>query len=412
MDNYFSKTNVDDIFLRSIIVGVINVLNEKINYINIKDGNKKVVNVPFFYNMGGQERFLQDYFLSWSDCNYNELSIDGNIDPIPRGIITLSDASINESNLTQKWINGNYDIIEDGILTQYSAYINSLPLDIRFNIVIKVNNVNELFKIFQCILDIFYKNVIIDIAYRGFRIPCNIAFPENYPINKSFEFSYPSDNEITLSFDLAIETYYPIVEQATNVDKSMQDFIIRPSFDDISYNIVIDNPNEYIHFCGDLLDISWKIYGNVFDNEKVNILFSYDKYNWDYIAKYVNINKCIYKWRIPEYINDDYIKCYIFAHKHVIKEANIRFFANNSGVIDKFHIIDGGYGYDDSTVIEFDNSTIMVNPVIKDGSIVDIVILNGGVGLPENKPKDIYIKIEYNLHGEKKETELYNISIY
>ena len=54
----------------------------------------------------------------------------------------------------------------------------------------------------------------------------------------------------------------------------------------------------------------------------------------------------------------------------------------------------------------------MVNPVIKDGSIVDIVILNGGVGLPENKPKDIYIKIEYNLHGEKKETELYNISIY
>ncbi len=101
MDNYFSKTNVDDIFLRSIIVGVINVLNEKINYINIKDGNKKVVNVPFFYNMGGQERFLQDYFLSWSDCNYNELSIDGNIDPIPRGIITLSDASINESNLTQ-----------------------------------------------------------------------------------------------------------------------------------------------------------------------------------------------------------------------------------------------------------------------------------------------------------------------
>jgi hypothetical protein len=93
---------------RAVIVGLVNLLNSKVQYENIySDTDVKSVTVPFYYNFGGDSRFLEDYFLQWNECITPQMA-DGNVDPIPRGIVTLSSSSINTVMMTNRFVRGTY----------------------------------------------------------------------------------------------------------------------------------------------------------------------------------------------------------------------------------------------------------------------------------------------------------------
>jgi len=210
---YLEKYNRDDIHPRAVIVGLINMLNQEIFIVNTHSNeHQEIVEVPFYYSSTGDERYLQDYFLEWRDCVHPKF-LDGNFDPIPRGVVNLSDLSINTGNLTQRWIRGNFSRIIDGKIQTYNAYLNSIPIDMTFDVAIRTDTITDSFKIMQAVLEVFYRVQIFNTTFKGLMIPCQVGFPESYPIEKAFEFAYPADSKIEMTFSLSLETYFPIFDE-------------------------------------------------------------------------------------------------------------------------------------------------------------------------------------------------------
>ncbi len=176
MGQFLHKHNTDNVHTRAVIVGLVNLLNSKIYYQNVlSDTNIENVSVPFIPNMGGDERFLQDFFLHWNDCVHPRLA-DGNYDVIPRGVVTLTTNSINTSAMTNRFVRGNYVKEVNGELQRFSAFLNSIPLSMEFDIEIQTDTLLDCFKIQQSILETFYKVQVFSVNFKGFRVPCQAGF--------------------------------------------------------------------------------------------------------------------------------------------------------------------------------------------------------------------------------------------
>ena len=210
----FSHTyNTDDVIIRAAIVGLVNELNNRINYYNIwEDDKQKLVKVPFFYAMSGDERFIQDAFSNWSDC-YPDF-IEGNTDPIPRGTLFLTGTSILSNNLTSRYVRGSYNKEVAGELKRYNSYINSLPLQLNFSAEILCDSVLDTLKITQSAMTVLYRTLVFNLNYKGFRVPTQAGFPDTYNSTKQFEFSYGETNRIKTTFDVELQTFLPIPDQA------------------------------------------------------------------------------------------------------------------------------------------------------------------------------------------------------
>ena len=91
MGQFLHKYNTDNVHTRAVIVGLINLLNSRIQYENVlSDTVIETIGVPFLPNMGGDERFLQDFFTHWNDCKHPRMA-DGNYDVSVLGAQTAND---------------------------------------------------------------------------------------------------------------------------------------------------------------------------------------------------------------------------------------------------------------------------------------------------------------------------------
>jgi len=205
------KYNTDDVLIRTIIVGLINSLNGKISINNIEsDTVTNVIQVPFYYAFSGDERFIQDYFIDWGDCKPN--MIEGNYDPIPRGSLSLTGTSVLSGQMTSRFVRGFYTKEEEGQLNRYNSYLNSIPLSMNFTVTVLVDSVIDSFKITQELIKIFYKTLVYRVNYGGTVVPVQVGFPESYTNTKLFDYTYGENSRTTITFDLELETFYPIFD--------------------------------------------------------------------------------------------------------------------------------------------------------------------------------------------------------
>lgn len=203
------KYNTDDVLIRACIVGLVNELNNRINYEQQwADKETQIVKVPFFYAMSGDERFLQDYFSNWSDCAPD--FIEGNTDPIPRGTIFLTGVSVLSGNITSRYVRGYYNKEVDGELKRFNSYINSIPVQLNFSAEILVDTSIDTFKIIQSAIGVLYRTLVFNVNYKGFRIPTQAGFPDNYNTDKQFEFTYGTTDRLKTTFDIELQSYLPI----------------------------------------------------------------------------------------------------------------------------------------------------------------------------------------------------------
>lgn len=209
--SFSHKYNTDDSIIRANIVGLVNALNNNIQFENVwGDNDKRPVRVPWFYAMSGDERFLQDYFSNWSDCAPD--FIEGNTDPIPRGTIYMSGYSVLSSNLTSRYVRGYYTKEVEGQLKRFNSYINSIPIQINFTAEILVDTSIDSYKIVQAITGYLYRTQVFSVNFMGFRVPTQIGFPDAFNIGKQFEFTYGESERIKVSFDIELQSYLPIVD--------------------------------------------------------------------------------------------------------------------------------------------------------------------------------------------------------
>lgn len=218
MSGFLEKYNIDEVFLRGVIVGLLRSLNEKVTYTQINEQQQILeVYIPFFYSMSGDESFLQDFYLDYLDCDGNSPFAEGNYDIIPRGVVTLTGVNIDTASITNGFVRATYNMeTPEGQMKAFSAYTSSIPLSMTFDIKLRADTLLDTFKIFQSVIQTFYKVYSFNIEFGGMRVPAQVGFPEQYPNDKQLEFSYLSTQKyIETSFSITLETYYPQKDLAT-----------------------------------------------------------------------------------------------------------------------------------------------------------------------------------------------------
>lgn len=224
---YLEKFNSDDIHARSVIAGLLSYMNQEVFILNTwsnEDGGQEIVEVPFYYSMTGDERYLQDFFAhTWNGCL--KPGLEGNFDSYPRGAVKLDSMAINTGSMTQRWIRGTFNRViknldDDGNvvsenLEAFNAYFNSIPETMTFSVEVMTDTMTDAFKIQQTIIEVFYRSAVFYTTFKGVLVPCQVGFPEQYAIEKTFEMSYPSDGKIKMTFSLEVETYMPVMDEPT-----------------------------------------------------------------------------------------------------------------------------------------------------------------------------------------------------
>lgn len=218
MSGFLEKYNTDDVFLRGLITSLLKSMNDKLKYIQINDQQEVLETyIPFFYSLTGDESFLQDFFIKYTNCKTDEVVAEGNYDVIPRGVVSLQSVQIDVQGLSNKYTRMSY-AQEDlkGEMKTLSSFTNSVPLNIAFDVTIKVDTLLDAFKIFQSVVTTFYKTYQFSFEYEGFRIPAQVGFPESYDMTKQLEFSYQNNPQyIDFKFTVAAETYFPEKDLST-----------------------------------------------------------------------------------------------------------------------------------------------------------------------------------------------------
>jgi hypothetical protein len=197
MSGFLEKYNIDEVFLRGIIVGLLRSLNEKVTYTQINEQQEILeVYIPFFYSMSGDESFLQDFYLDYLDCDGNSPFAEGNYDIIPRGVVTLTGVNIDTASITNGFVRATYNIeTVEGQMKAFSAYTSSIPLIMSFDIKLRADTLLDTFKIFQSVIQTFYKVYSFNVEFGGMRVPVQVGFPEQYQNDKQLEFSYLSSQK-------------------------------------------------------------------------------------------------------------------------------------------------------------------------------------------------------------------------
>jgi hypothetical protein len=203
--------NTDDVLLRSVIIGLLDLLNSRVQITQTMTDTPELITVPFFYAQFGQERFLQDFYLKYKDNCAGPGYVEGGAWPVPRGILTLTSVSVNSASLTSKFVRGTYNKEVDGEVQAYSSYLNYIPLALSFDVEIICNTLLESFKISQSAIGSMYKAAKFNVDYGGFMCPVQVGFSEDYSTEKQLQYTYgDGQDKITLRFTVEGEVYLPI----------------------------------------------------------------------------------------------------------------------------------------------------------------------------------------------------------
>ena len=353
----YARYNVDDVFNRVVIIGLLNLLNNEITYEQIYDDNVvETVQVPFMYDFGSSdERFAQDNYTFFGTNCFGKKKIDGKFDMFPRGALRYTGSQIDNSNFTNRFVKGTYLKNENGKLTTYMSFLSSIPLTLNFECEMWMDNIISAFKIEQSIRDTFYKNRTFNVLFKGMKVGCRVGFPESHNIDKTTEYSFDAERKIKMTFSLAVEAYQPTWDETMSIQADKR--IERIAYD----TTLMGSPNRLMSIkfknfdnssiipAGTNVLVEWTSLSNVSDMCTV-LLYYIDENGEKHNLDTPIFNQKTYNWHIPEGFTD-YIQPTINYDLPVIKMPDIKLIPNADGKFDadSFIVIDPGlFDVDDS----------------------------------------------------------------
>jgi hypothetical protein len=352
------RYNNENILSRAIIAGLLNILNNKITYEQVWNNEDiETIQVPWYYNMSGDERFMQDFYTNYAHC-LPPKPVDGNFDMIPRGIIDYKGSIIDPARITSRYIQGNFLKEVNGQLQTYRSFLYSIPLNMNFECEMWLDTQITSLKVEQAIREVFYKTVTFYVYYKGMRVGSSVGFPEDLTLEKNIQYSFESDNKIKIKFALQVETYQPVFDPTTEVNANNY-------MTGIGYRIVdktspkhdgtikmTDETELYedtIFPKGYPLLLEWEYTNENAIINKVDILWSNTGENERNVIEKGVFNNEYYVWSIPESFTN-------YKHPSIIwpQDGSVIAYRSPSikilpdictGIIcaSSFHIIDGGY---------------------------------------------------------------------
>ena len=375
--------NNDDILVRNIIAGLLNLLNEQISYVQTwSNEERENVDIAWFYNLGSSdERFMQDYYTFFgSECNMPK-KIDGNFDYIPRGVLTLNSVDIVNSNTANRFVKGVYNKEINGKLETFSSYLYSIPLSLKLGCELWVDTMTTSLKIQQAIIETFFKTQTFYYYFRGLRLGAQVGFSDSINIDKTISYSFDSERRIKLTFDLEVESYQPVFDKTVEypINDTIKSFGLRlyDSVMDKNDGIInITSPQENLIIPkGIPLMIEWNYKDENAIIQKVNISYSEQepgKINNNYtIIEEGVVNHMFYVWNIPENFTD-------------FKDPDIIY-------------------YDTSTAIIYRQPIIKIVPDIQSKLITEesFRIIDSGFFITKSSEEQMPISLEFTLKDKR-----------
>jgi len=396
----YQRYNYDNVFNRSVIAGLLYLLNHKLTYQQVWDDNTvENVTVPFAYNFAQSrdQRFAQDNYTFFGRECFSDKMIDGKFDMCPRFAVSYTGSTIDAANITNRFVKGNYMKDENGVLTSYTAFMYSIPLTLNFDFEGWIDHLETAFKIEQEIRDTFYKNQTYNVLYKGMKIGCRAGFPEQYGTGeKTVTYGFEQESQlIKMNFTLSVETYQPCFDESLSVpsDKTIEHF----AFDPNVYNANVTPMNQRIELklnpiptdtyyaVGQVISITWEV--SSLSSDVYSILLYYitpdgDKHIIDCPMRQHNM----YDWTIPETISNFKQPNVVFIDDEisVVKKPYVTVIPESTGYVDTgcFFISDpgsfSGDGYVQVSLEFYDSSSNLkihdcyVAEVTKSGGVSNI----------------------------------------
>lgn len=217
--------NSNDIFIRSAIAGLLDLLNRNVTIVQTVAGVEGTYDVKFYYNFGQDEQFMKDFFIEYTHgCKLYEHA-EGNFDVRPVGVVKFETFSIRPSDMTNRFVRGTF--INEGYtsnmekqLKAYSAYLMRLPMTIKLKVDVQCDGLGQALRIMESILTAVYKSNVMYFQYMGLRVPSEILMADAIDIDKKVEFTYDDSQIAHARFDVDINTTFPIFDEQSTAFKS------------------------------------------------------------------------------------------------------------------------------------------------------------------------------------------------
>ena len=201
------RFNYEDCFYRDLTVCVLDTLEGEIRWVNRFSSGDREVNVPFYYSMTGDERFLMDSFND--DIVSNNRFVDVNTDMIPRGHITLTGFDIRSDEFANPNVWLKMVVEDQQEIRKMLTKIRAIPVSAKYDLQILLSSEIDVFKCSQAVMDTLWLYRFMYFEYNFMNIDAVILMPDSNSIEISREKSLTSDNTIKLSISFEVQTYYP-----------------------------------------------------------------------------------------------------------------------------------------------------------------------------------------------------------
>ncbi len=211
------KFNMDDTFFRDLTICVLDTLEGQIRWVNRFTSGDYPVNVPFYYSLTGDERFLLDSFAD--DIVSENRFIELNTDQIPRGHITLKSFNVDSDDFANPnvWLRM---VVENEVeIRKILAKVRAVPITVSYDLEILLASEIDVFKCSQAILDTLWLYKFMYFEYNFMNIDAIMEIPDSNSIEIVKEKSMSSENAIKLTVSFTVKTYYPAFRKdRVNID--------------------------------------------------------------------------------------------------------------------------------------------------------------------------------------------------
>lgn len=225
MSAYNQEFNKDNTILRYLVVSMLAELSKKIYYYNqVDEDTLKKIEVPFFYSISGNERFLLDNFM------YDTEAIDkaiGDYEVVPRGIVQMNSMAIDSSAQTNKFTRAEFVREWNGILKTFSLETNFLPITMGFSVTLICSNNLEMLKVTESVMNKLYKSTLFSCDLGMMRVQASMSVPEDYSQDRLFEWGLNDKKEFQVTFDIELKSFMPVFEGGILISEI--DFLIKES---------------------------------------------------------------------------------------------------------------------------------------------------------------------------------------
>ena len=223
MSAYNQEYNKDNTILRYLVVSMLAELSKKVYYYNqVDEDTLKKIEVPFFYSISGNERFLLDNFMYDAEAAGKAI---GDYEVVPRGIVQMNSMAIDSSAQTNKFTRAEFVREWNGILKTFSLETNFLPITMGFGVTLICSNNLEMLKVTESVMNKLYKGTLFSCDLGMMRVQASMSVPEDYSQDRLFEWGLNDKKEFQVTFDIELKSFMPVFE--SGILLSEIDFLTR-----------------------------------------------------------------------------------------------------------------------------------------------------------------------------------------